>query len=199
MIRQWFVRTSKANRGPFSTAKLRRLVDEGKVKLDSLISRDGEKWIKASQVRGLKFGETQRSGNRQAHDAPSPESEHDAPTHIPWYEGQSAAKKTQDYSRLSTGDLREGLTSNAESFIARMRYSGSLAALATAIVYFVVRVCYRFGVIEVTTTASTLTWRIGLPAAVFVAVFAFLYWSTRGGPSGPIDPDMSDDEIARML
>lgn len=193
MSQQWYVRTSKADRGPYSTEKLRRLADEGRVKPATLVSRDGEKWIKASQIRGLEFGNVKRANKRRAANA---ESEQEPPTHVPWYEGQSAARKAQAYSQLDTAGLRESMPSNAGYFVDRVKFSGGIAVIAALLTYAAVRVCYFFGVIEVTTVNSTLAWRVGLPAAVFV----FLYWWTRpGSRSGPITSDMSDDEIAEML
>lgn len=191
---QWYVRTSKADRGPYSNEKLRRLAEAGKVKPDTLVSRDGEKWIKAEQIRGLEFA---KRGRRRK---PAPAGEPEPETHVPWYEGSSSANKARAYADMDAAGLRESMPSNAAYFVDRLKYSGTLAVVATGLAYGIVRLCYVFGAIKVTTTTSTLAWRIGLPGAVFVVVFALLFWLTgRSGPGGPITDDMSDEEIARML
>lgn len=55
MGKQWFVKTSKGQAGPFSSDKLRRFVADGKIKPRSVISADGKKWVRAETIKGLSF------------------------------------------------------------------------------------------------------------------------------------------------
>ncbi len=53
MGQQWYVRSPDEETGPYSAGELRRLAAEGSVSPDVLVSIDRQRWIKASQVRGL--------------------------------------------------------------------------------------------------------------------------------------------------
>jgi len=46
----WFVRRGKVVRGPFSSAKVRHFVNEGKLGVDDDVSKDKESWLKLGQV-----------------------------------------------------------------------------------------------------------------------------------------------------
>jgi hypothetical protein len=53
MMAEWFVRSGDAERGPFSTAKIKELAASGKLAPDMLVRKDDSKWLPAGKVKGL--------------------------------------------------------------------------------------------------------------------------------------------------
>ena len=49
----WYLRRGGKQYGPFTSRRLREFVDAGKVKPTTQASRDGRRWIRASDVPGL--------------------------------------------------------------------------------------------------------------------------------------------------
>jgi hypothetical protein len=53
---QYWVCTGKSVEGPFFSADLRKLAEQGRLKPDHLVSRDRMYWVCAARVKGLVFG-----------------------------------------------------------------------------------------------------------------------------------------------
>lgn len=193
MPNQWYVRTSKADRGPYSTAKLRKLADGGKIKPETLVGRDGKKWIEAGKVRGLNFGVKKRKPKPTGTKAEQPD-------HTPWYEGQEEADTAKHLANLDTAQLGERMSDGSNYYLARLQFAGTAASILPAFAYGLVRLAYFFGWLHATSSSSTLAWRIVLPAVVFAASFGFCYWIFDGeGFDGNIDADMTDEDILDRL
>ncbi len=56
MQTEWYVRRATGVLGPYSSAQLKQFAHDGRIQQWDLISRDGQKWIAASEVRTLEFG-----------------------------------------------------------------------------------------------------------------------------------------------
>ncbi|KAA5544502.1 hypothetical protein FYK55_09235 [Roseiconus nitratireducens] len=55
MSKQWYVRTTKGKRGPYSATQLQRYIDAGAIGPKTGIGSDDGKWLPAGAFRGLKF------------------------------------------------------------------------------------------------------------------------------------------------
>jgi hypothetical protein len=73
MSQEFWIRIGERKKGPFSGKRLRAFASTGELKPDYLISRDCQRWVPASQVKGLTFLDT-----RITTEAPDRESEDEA-------------------------------------------------------------------------------------------------------------------------
>ena len=186
----WYVRTGKRDRGPYETEKLRKLAAEGKLQPEMLVSRDAKQtWVKASELKGFEFG-TKPPKKRKKRKRPDDD-------FLPQYGGGQKARRSRDIVQ-NYGDQ---LAAAGDRALARLAYSGSFAAGAALVVYFLVRVSYFIGLVNPETIGGSLAVRIGLPAGAFVLTFVAVWFYTGWGAGQPgiIDPDMSDEEIAEAL
>ncbi len=213
MSQQWYVQTSEGSAGPFTPAKLRRLVQVGKVMPESLLSLDGKRWVQASKIKGLVFPSP---GRAESPPQPRPAESHpddsfplagDEPAPVTpglpaggsIYDGLTAEHLDRLYPTSSDADETPPL-SGAKGFPVRVGLSATIAALAAAGTAVAVKVVRILGLIDLDTTAASLAARVGLPALAFVGTFAFIFWRSGRETEPPvITADMSDEEIARAL
>ncbi|TWT53094.1 Suppressor of fused protein (SUFU) [Rubripirellula amarantea] len=59
MPRHWFIKSKSGQVGPITSKQLLQLASEGRVQPGTGISGDGETWVKAESVNGLKFGDNE--------------------------------------------------------------------------------------------------------------------------------------------
>jgi hypothetical protein len=72
--------------------------------------------------------------------------------------------------------------------------------VAASAVAMAVKLARFLGLVDLSTTATSLAARVGLPAIAFVVVFALLFWYCgRDVEPSNITADMSDDEIADAM
>lgn len=198
MGQQWYVRTARGVAGPLAAGKLRELADAGKIARDTQVRMEGGDWVAASRIKGLTFGEPAKaSGSRSADSPASPDGADDK-----LYAGVSASTMTQlaDTARgiEQEPDLPD-LSRDAAipyrilaAFIVGAMVAGGAATL--------VRLARMLGWLDLGTIGSSLAFRVGVPAIVFVVSFVFIYWAAgRRGTVPEISADMSDEEIAQAI
>ena len=193
----WYVRTIKKDRGPYETAKLRDLAATGKVKPTTLISRDGKQtWIKASRVKGLEFGTREPDPNAKPKKRKRPVEE-EIDTGFDARYGGGTAKRGRDVVD-SYGNMLE---ETGNRTMARVYVIAAYTGGAGMIVFVFVRLAARLGLISYDSVQRYLMLRLGLPLIAAGIGFAVGWWRTRhlGGRPPMIDPDMSDEEIAREI
>ena len=200
---EWYVRTSKGDRGPYSTRKFRKLADEGKVKPDSIVSRDGKKWIKASQVRGLEFTSKKKTPVKKSPD--STNSSEKKPEFLPWYEGQGSSGPTR---KVELQQALHGLggknrpTNNTELTLRNMGVCTASGMAAAGLIDMAIRFGWISGLIEFETIEESIFIRFGIYAFVFCLAFCFAFWVMRRKIKATkyfITEEMTDQEIYDTL
>lgn len=53
MSQKWFVKTRSGSAGPFSLSKLKEFLEQNRIKPNTAISLDGEKWVMVKTVKEL--------------------------------------------------------------------------------------------------------------------------------------------------
>jgi hypothetical protein len=62
MAYRWYVRRPDCIDGPFTSNDVRQQASDGRIVPETRVSRDGQKWVKASQIRGLEFNTLPSTG-----------------------------------------------------------------------------------------------------------------------------------------
>lgn len=189
MSKTWYVIKGEGHAGPFSLPRLQQLADAEKLRPRSQVSRDLDNWTRASDIDGLHFLPQKRKRKKK------PKPQEAAPTHVPYYEGGGSARKRLEAIRAGNLTLPGEMDTGA-----RFHHVVFLAAAVAGALHVGVRIAYALGWLALDTTAASLGWRIGLPAAAFLLIFLIGWFSANNRTGGVIiHEDMTDEEIAQSL